>query len=279
MQHSSKSRYLATACCQLALSVGCSSASASKSAPTPRGVSSYLGPSTAATSPNLTLDGLKRIGFATRRDGKILLLLLDGKHDDQSLAEGWPVVKALGLFGSWSRLRSTATPTFRPVPPRGAPPGTVTPVEGVAGFDLSSARYRSSYVTLAHGTIDVGAVVNRTARLRLAGGLPRSDRALVKRYDPTLDFPWVLVGGYSGTLSGVIYGDFKDNQGHTIPFAQVQRLLQHNDLTSHYRLVTSVNAEANVLIALICHADGNRPARACQRAVIRSLERRYGRSQ
>jgi hypothetical protein len=38
-------------------------------------------------------------------------------------------------------------------------------------------------------------------------------------------------------------------------------------------LIPNINAEANVMTALICHADGSKPKSVCGRPVIKSLLR------
>jgi hypothetical protein len=60
------------------------------------------------------------------------------------------------------------------------------------------------------------------------------------------------------------------NQG--LPFDTVrQSLATSRDPAGVSNLVEHVNAEANIITALICHADGKRPASVCDRPVIKTI--------
>jgi hypothetical protein len=57
-----------------------------------------------------------------------------------------------------------------------------------------------------------------------------------------------------------------------LPFATVQHaLLIDRDPPGVYTLVEHVNAEANIITALICHADSKRPTSVCNRPVIKTI--------
>jgi hypothetical protein len=56
-----------------------------------------------------------------------------------------------------------------------------------------------------------------------------------------------------------------------LPFATVQDYLIHDKDPSFSHLVEDVNAEANIITALICHADGKKPEKVCGRPVIRTM--------
>jgi hypothetical protein len=60
------------------------------------------------------------------------------------------------------------------------------------------------------------------------------------------------------------------NQG--LPFETVRQVLATNhDPPGVNTLVEHVNAEANIITALICHADGKRHASVCNRSVIETI--------
>lgn len=56
-----------------------------------------------------------------------------------------------------------------------------------------------------------------------------------------------------------------------LPFQTIQQALIHQKDPPTTRLVETVNSEANIITALICHADGKRPKSVCTRPVIKSI--------
>ncbi|HEX6510516.1 MAG TPA: hypothetical protein VF221_23040 [Chloroflexota bacterium] len=57
-----------------------------------------------------------------------------------------------------------------------------------------------------------------------------------------------------------------------LSFSRVHEVLvQGQNPRNAPTLVEHVNAEANIIMALICHADGNKPANACNRPVIKAI--------
>jgi hypothetical protein len=131
--------------------------------------------------------------------------------------------------------------------------------------------------------------------------------ASIKNFDtawvtsPAHTFPLVAVGGYVETQSQMpLLGDFVQTREmntpppaftHGLPFALYDQPLTFNQARTALAsarapsakpvygltpvtftgLVPDVNAEANVITTLICHADGNRPAAVCHRPVIRRM--------
>ena len=105
--------------------------------------------------------------------------------------------------------------------------------------------------------------------------------------------PLVMIGGYAQTCPTVpaTSYDFKipgtpptpcptaycsgPNSGFGVnaSFPEVQESLLAGKATAGLpqSLITDVNAETNILIALICHADGKKPGSVCNRSVIKKL--------
>jgi hypothetical protein len=99
--------------------------------------------------------------------------------------------------------------------------------------------------------------------------------------------PLIAVGGYLQTVSQDLSStdltrtiavtppprvitSIAVNQG--LPFETVrQSLATSHDPPSLSNLVEHVNAEANIITALICHADGKRPSSVCNRSVIKTI--------
>jgi hypothetical protein len=100
--------------------------------------------------------------------------------------------------------------------------------------------------------------------------------------------PAVAVGGYLQTVSQMmISGDFEVpipsptaipphvslRWSKSLSFSQVQSALIHGKDPPSTNLVENVNAETNVITALICHADGKKPASVCGRPTIKAILR------
>jgi hypothetical protein len=97
---------------------------------------------------------------------------------------------------------------------------------------------------------------------------------------PGRELPLILAGNYIQTEStDVTRGDFEatttsgvSTQTTALSFDVVrQALVRAREPEPNSYLVTDVNAEANIITALICHADGRRPANVCGRAVIKQI--------
>jgi hypothetical protein len=87
-------------------------------------------------------------------------------------------------------------------------------------------------------------------------------------------FPLVDVGGYLQTYVGQFTpADLESVSQQNVPFGTIQRSLQTGRLThgESPSLLADANSEANLLTALICHADGSRPRSVCSRPTILSM--------
>jgi len=85
--------------------------------------------------------------------------------------------------------------------------------------------------------------------------------------------PFLIVSDYAEGGSSVFSTYLENSSGHGLPFAQVVRVLRAGKSTNRLLqgLVDLVNTEANSVVALICHADGKRPASVCNLPVIRKI--------
>jgi len=221
------------------------------------------GPSAAAPGPPTGL--FRHVRTTLRANGKPEILFLGTEGDGWSAAERWPVVKALGQFGTWSNLGLGSSVN-----------GTV-PNDNfgkVVTYDWMHARFRSRYVAFIHK--DMFDVNNHPLEK-----LSSREQALLHRYAPVNDpttsalWPLVMVGGYAMHGTAVPPGEFQDYALRQYSFQTVQGALQRG-LASYDplgRLTNDINTETNVVTALICHADGLRPAKACGRPVIKAILR------
>jgi hypothetical protein len=226
-----------------------------------------------------------------RQHGLPELLFIGTQTDGPSAAERWPLVKALDQFGTLDHVRATKS--------RGMP-SVVPPI--FPTFDLSRATYRSHYLAFVHKDM-------LDASGHLYQRLSKQEQAIYVRYaraanepfknDPnrvlataifgnlpasTRRFPIVVVGEYLETYSqDVRESDFTqqtpapggtpgiDFKTEGLPFSAVQDAMIQNKDPSGTRVVEDVNAEANIITALICHMDGRRPAQVCNRQGIKAI--------
>ncbi|HZS93296.1 MAG TPA: hypothetical protein VFA78_00730, partial [Chloroflexota bacterium] len=217
----------------------------------------------------------------------------------------WPVVKALGQFGKLTGVRAIearntplGTSCLRRVD------GLYTPCD-LATFDLTHARYTSRYLTFANrdvfvygGRTDDGKKWKLHPDQRLHGkALKLFDRYVQLKQrlpsDPAeiAHLPMLVIGNYletsssfvsgaelTATIAGAptsscpVQGCVPQSQSHYLSFNSVREsLIRDKNPAGNTTLVLDVNAEANVLTALICHADGKRPASVCGRPIIKKL--------
>jgi hypothetical protein len=214
------------------------------------------------------------------------LLFIGTQWENASADEGWPVIKALDQFGSFSGVKPLAD---------WCTSGPTGQICGDPGFDLDRAQYHSKYVAFVYRDLE-----NRA--LKCHARLPADEMSLIwangiKFYrpkhkapctlllsDPRTPFPLVLIGGYfqrSAGLAGSV--DFETfltpPPGHQVTggpasglsFTAVQEALVRGTDQPGSSLVHDVNAEANIITALICHADHRLPAKVCGRTVIARL--------
>ncbi len=247
------------------------------------------------------LSGFHRGTFAPVTGQKPNLLWigteLDGAAflpDEASAVERWPVVKALDQFGSFSNVKAAPQPC--PIAP-----ATNLKLCRVATFDWSKAHYQSAYIAFDHkDLLDANgrplqalnarefAVYKRFARANTSGFKGDRNHILATVFSgpaTTRKFPIITIGQYVQTVNEIaVPGDFEqavsppnsvqaaDYSG--LPFAQVSNaLVTGKEPVVLSRLILDVNAEANIMVALICRADGNKPDRVCGRQVIKQILR------
>jgi hypothetical protein len=259
---------------------------------------------TLSTATYFPLSGFHRIPITLHTHDKPELLFIGTQVDAPSAVERWPVVKALEQFGTLANVRPDMSTFGGPGMPQ------------AATFDLSHARYQSRYLAFAHVDLlghnparrpfqplsgEARTLYTRYARepkpLRDVSGRAVADpdhilATLANQNQPTSHrLPLVSVGGYLQTVSQVVVpGDFMSAtlvnpatptgyvRNTPLSFATVQNALIHQRDPAGTHLVEDVNAEANIVTALICHSDGNRPSAVCGRSTIKLILRHVGRS-
>ncbi len=242
-------------------------------------------------APASVLDGFARKGPFLRQAGKPELLFIGTQvtsYTGGSAIEEWALVKALGQFGRLSDVKATTTHscefTAGDVPQ--CYPSTTS--SGYPTFDFSHARYTSRYLALVYKElIDESLHVNTNFSPEERSLLQRYIRQYVyipsSRWD---DFAWyesimppynrglplISIDGYLRVDSGAaLIGDLTPtNSDVPVAFSAVQASLRTGKATggAPSSLVPDVNAEVNVLTALICHADRSQPHAVCARAPV-----------
>lgn len=239
-------------------------------------------------------DGFARKGPVLTRARKPEVLFIGTQvsfDSGASAVERWALVKALDGFGRLTGVKATSTQNcvlttgnIHQCSPHERYPGYPT-------FDLDHARYTSRYLVLVHkdlidGNLHVHSDFSTMESSLIQQYIRRYVVATSSRWD---DFAWqesilppehhglplISVGGYLRLDSGVaLTGDLTPTISTTpLSFSVVQASLRRGKATggAPYGLVPDINAEANVLTALICHADGNRPSAICDRSVVRMV--------
>lgn len=131
-----------------------------------------------------------------------------------------------------------------------------------SGTGQHFARHPCSYVEMVQATIapqQIGS--QRTLPLIVTGG-----------YEQTVsqDLGWPDFAhpiAYTPPPGRIVYAE----NDQRLPFETVHQALLHGKDPPASHLVEDVNAEANVITALICHADGRQPVSICGRPAIRAI--------
>lgn len=223
---------------------------------------SNLGPLTSATPQYAPLGGFRHARGSLPRSGPARVFFIGTQFDSFSAAARWPLVKALDQFGAWSHLSSSSA---------NALVHTSVSVGDIPTFDFVHATYRSKYVRFVHkDTADRnGRPLQRPTT---------SENALFRRYlgNPAYgssEFTMVAIGDYVMMDSGYAPGDLQNLGGNPYPFDTVRGDLRTDHQQHYVAFVSEINAEANVMTALICHADHMRPGSVCRRNVVKRILR------
>jgi hypothetical protein len=245
------------------------------------------------SNPREPLAGFRRIEGVRRAHGRVEFLWIgsEATQDDFSATLRWPVIKALDQFGTFTGVKAA---------PQVCSLGCQVP-----SFDWSHASYRSQYVHFDHRELldrsnhDYQHLNSWQRRLFVkfaevnhCGLGPQStphnehERVVMTGWaeecQPGRGLPLRSVGGYMKIRSDAVYPlDLEVDIAATTPtgrdhtsgmgFASIQTALRTGVDPKGSAVVEHVNAETNVLTALICHADGKRPFSVCDRPVIKAI--------
>jgi len=243
-----------------------------------------LGSPTNDVPPSLPLGGFHHEGQPARSGSRAEVLFIGTQPDVFSALERWPMAKALEQFGTLSGVKALTPPC--PIVNTSGPCLTAYPT-----YDWSRAHYVSRYVAFVHK--DVTNVQGRPFQ-----HLTHQEAALLRRYGPrpykprqvgnmdpcspaTLrSYPVVLIGGYIETISNVVIcADYStqvptaggNSQQVPLSFEQIRSRIAGNVKSLGESTGPDVNAEANLISALICHADHLQPKKVCSRPGIKGI--------
>jgi thiol-disulfide isomerase/thioredoxin len=182
----------------------------------------------------------------TGSTGKPEVLYVGAEYCPYCAAERWPLIIALGRFGTLTGLQATtssATDIY---------PNTPT-------FTFRSATYASQY-------IDFVAVETKDRNQSPLQSPTAAEQQLVNRYDTSNSIPFVdFANRY--VFAGAMYSP--DLLGGST-WQSVARDVQNPDSAQAKAIVGS----ANLITAAICKTTQDQPAAVCSGAAIQSLERK-----
>lgn len=206
-------------------------------------VSSSLGtPTTDIPSP--PAGQYKSTGMMLRLNGKPELLFVGALYCPFCASERWAIVKSLDQFGTWSNLHSSESAS-------GSGGFALIPT-----YDLLHATYRSRYVSLV--TRDIEDRASKPLQQ-----LSPEQQNLFNRYDPGGGIPMVLVADHVMLGAGYQPSAIDGKSFHTVQAGLKQ--------DARAGFVHDINAEANVITAYLCRADGGKPATACTRPAVKHI--------
>jgi hypothetical protein len=178
-----------------------------------------------------------------RKSGPATFFFMSALFCPYCAAERWAIVESLQRFGSWSNL---------------GPSKSTGGTDGFAAlptYDFLRASYTSRYVDFTARDI-------ADAQGHPLQRLDAAQQTLVNRYDPKGGFPFLIIdGSYVQTDSGYPPGLLVDKT-----FAQVRSAIRRET-----PLGRAIKQEADLLTALLCIGDGDRPARVCGASPVRAL--------
>ncbi len=180
-----------------------------------------------------------------RQGPKPVLLFIGAQWCPFCASERWPIVKALSRFGTWSGLAV------------GQSTGGKGGFGVIPSYDFVHASFASPYVAFDGKEV----ADNRAAPLQ---SLTADEQTIMNRYDSAGSIPLVYVDGY--VMVGAGYSP-TELQGRA--FSAVQQQLQQG---SGGAGTAQINAEANLLTAFLCKADGGQPGTVCGNTTIQSIE-------
>jgi thiol-disulfide isomerase/thioredoxin len=182
----------------------------------------------------------------TGSTGKPEVLYVGAEYCPYCAAERWPLIIALGRFGTFSGLQATTSSSTDVYPN--------TPT-----FTFRGATYTSQY-------IDFRAVETKDRNQSPLQSPTAAEQQLVNRYDTSNSIPFVdFANRYA--FAGAMYSPDLLGGG---TWQSIARDVQNPDTAQAKAIVGS----ANLITAAICKTTQDQPAAVCSGAAIQSLEQK-----
>jgi thiol-disulfide isomerase/thioredoxin len=160
-----------------------------------------------------------------RRGGKLTLFFMGAEYCPYCAAERWAIVRSLQKFGQWEGLKQTISAARD------------QPFLNLPTYDFTKATYNSPHIEFVAREI-------KDREFKSLQKLLKTEEKTVRKYDPKMDIPFLLVGGrFMQIGSGFPPKIFI---GHT--FRQTETELKKTE--SEIR--KTIDEEANVISALLC---------------------------
>jgi hypothetical protein len=182
-------------------------------------------------------------------DGKPEVFYIAEEHCPYCAMENWPLIVALGRFGSFTGLTTSRSPEFEDIAP-------------VDGWTFYGSRYTSPYLSFVpverHSNVLVNAKANPDddASYRVLQRLTSAQQAVFARYDKTGSTPFLDFGGHAVQIgSGAIPPQLMTGKS----WQQLAAALRQPKT----ELGAVLLDEADVLTAQLCRLTDNRPGSAC----------------
>jgi hypothetical protein len=182
----------------------------------------------------------------TGSTGQPEVLYIGAEYCPYCAAERWPLIVALGRFGTFSGLQATTSSSTDIYPN--------TPT-----LTFRGATYTSQYV-------DFRAVETKDRNQSPLQSPTAAENQLISRYDTNNSIPFVdFANRYA--FAGAMYSP--DLLGG-LTWQSIATDLQNPDTAQAKAIVGS----ANVITAAICKSTGDQPATVCSGAAVQSIERK-----
>lgn len=180
-------------------------------------------------------------------DGKVRILFVGAEFCPFCAAERWPIVEALSQFGTFNGLKETTSASFN------------EPFLDLPTYNFMGAKYDSSFVKFDH---------KETAdrNFRPLESLTSEEESLFNAYNPRGSIPFLFIAGQNGVFVQVGAG-YSPGTIRGLTFSQIKSELNNPDA----KTTQSITREANIITALICYNNNNKPANVCNKSEITDL--------
>ena len=201
------------------------------------------------TSPSKTLGNYYQYSNQDSSvDGKVRVLFIGAEFCPFCAAQRWPLVESLKEFGQFGELRGTTSAEIKDMP------------SNLATYHLVGLDYKSNYVRFDHKEI-------QDRNFNELEKLSDEEASVFNKYNSKGDIPFLMIAGKKGVYVQISSG-YSPGTLSGLSFSDIKSDLENNKDTQVSR---SINQETNLITALICYNNDNKPASVCNNPEIRDL--------